>query len=134
MRVVLDTNVVVSGVLSEAGPPGWILDLVMAGELAPVFDGRIFSEYREVLYRPQLKSPRDKIDTFLDVLEEIGLHVTVRPWPYTLPDPSDEPFLAVAGAAQAVLITGNGKHFPPELRAGVTVLSPREFLDYIRRK
>ncbi len=46
-----------------------------------------------------------------------------------LPDPHDEPFLAVALATpDRVLVTGNIRHFPPSCRAGVTVLTPREAL------
>ena len=52
IRVVLDTNVLVSGLLSEHGPPGLIVDLVFAGELALVYDARLLAEYRDVLVRP----------------------------------------------------------------------------------
>jgi predicted nucleic acid-binding protein len=49
-----------------------------------------------------------------------------------LPDPDDEPFLSVAAAAAAVLISGNLRHFPVRVRAEVTVLSPRAFVDGMR--
>jgi predicted nucleic acid-binding protein len=42
--VVLDTNVVVSGLLSAAGPPARIVDLVAGGELALLFDDRLLNE------------------------------------------------------------------------------------------
>jgi len=48
------------------------------------------------------------------------------------PDPDDEPFLAVAEYTDAVLVTGNLKHFPAKACAGVQVLSPRGFLDHLR--
>ena len=133
MRVVLDTNVLVAGLLSEDGPPGWIVDLVLAGDLEPAFDNRILAEYREVLVRPELKLPHKPVGALLESLERFGLNVTVLPWKHALPDPDDEPFLAVAGHTEAVLVTGNLKHYPAKAREGVTVVSPREFLDYLRR-
>jgi len=46
-----------------------------------------------------------------------------------LPDPHDQPSLAVALATpDRVLVTGNLKHYPPASRGGVTVLTPREGL------
>jgi uncharacterized protein len=129
VRVVLDTNVLVSGLLSEVGPPGWIVDLVAAGELLVAFDARILGEYREVLQRPRLGLPAAAVDTFLEMLERRGLELVTAPWPHTLPDPEDGIFLAVAAAAAVPLVTGNLRHFPVRARAGVTVLSPRQLLE-----
>ena len=59
-----------------------------------------------------------------------ALMLVVEPmWRHPLPDPDDEPFLALADAAMCPLITGNAKHFPPASRGDVTVWSPREFLE-----
>jgi len=55
MRQVLDTNVVVSGVLTPMGPPGHLLDLVLTGEVTPVIEPRVAGEYREVLLRPRFE-------------------------------------------------------------------------------
>lgn len=129
MRVVLDTNVLVSGLLSESGVPGWIVDLVLSGELEPAVDERVLGEYREVLARPELELPQDEVRTLLAALERLSVRRTPSPWPHPLPDPDDEPFLAVAAAAEAVLVTGNLRHFPETAREGVQVLSPREMLE-----
>lgn len=132
MRVVLDTNVLVSGLLSASGAPGWIVDLVVAGDLEVAFDDRIIGEYREVLARKELGLPEAPGLELLAAIERLGLHTTSRPWPEPLPDPDDEPFLTVAGAAGAVLVTGNTRHFPKAARGDVQVLSPRELLDLLR--
>ena len=132
MRVVLDTNVLVSGLLSENGPPGWIVDLVLSGDLEPVVDNRILAEYRDVLARPELKLPKDFVARLLECLERISLNVTAPPWKQALPDPDDEPFLAVAGHTDSILVTGNLKHYPPKARGGVRVLLPGEFLEGLR--
>lgn len=131
-RFVLDTNVLVSGILSEQGPPGWIVDLVAPGELQVVFDSGILAEYREVLARSELNLNPARVESLLAVITDLGLLVTALPWPTALPDPDDEPFLACAMAIAAPLVTGNLRHFPEDCRFGVSVLSPRQFLDLLR--
>jgi uncharacterized protein len=53
MRVVVDTNVLVSGVLNR-GPPGRIVDAIVAETFTVLYDDRILGEYRDVLARPVL--------------------------------------------------------------------------------
>ncbi len=132
MRVVLDTNVVVSGVLSEMGPPGQLLDLALASELTLVVEPRILGEYREVLARPKLHLDQTVVGALLETLDAIGFSVTASPWPHRLPDPDDEVFIAAAAAGIATLVTGNMAHFPPACRAGLRVLTPREALEALR--
>jgi len=134
IRVVLDTNVLVAGILSEHGPPGWIMDLVAAHEIALVYDSRILAEYREVLARPELDLDPTRVKQLLSVVEEQGLFVSPLPWPHTLPDPDDEPFLATAKAAGVTLVTGNVRHFPISARGEVVVATPREFMDSLARR
>jgi hypothetical protein len=52
-------------------------------------------------------------------------------WPHASPDPRDLPFLALAHAAGAWLVTGNLKHFPEAVRNGVIVLSPAAYLAHL---
>jgi putative PIN family toxin of toxin-antitoxin system len=130
--LVLDTNVLVSGLLSPHGPPGRILALVLSGKLAAAYDVRILSEYLEVLSRPEFGFSQSDIEAVLTSIQVDGRPVTGRPLPAQLPDSSDEPFLEVAVAAGVSLVTGNLRHFPSRLRAGVRVVSPREFLELLR--
>ena len=51
MRIVLDTNVLVSALLSPHGAPAAVLQLVVTGRVVLCFDARVLSEYREVLRR-----------------------------------------------------------------------------------
>lgn len=127
-EVVLDTNVLVSGLLNSFGPPGRILDLALSGELVVAYDDRILSEWREVLRREKFGFSERYVETLLDFLEDEGLKVNSPPIGVELPDPDDVPFLEVAHAAGATLITGNTKHYPPEARRGVAVLDPASFL------
>jgi putative PIN family toxin of toxin-antitoxin system len=135
LRIVLDTNVLISGLLSVTGPPGRIVSLIPKGIFVPCFDGRILSEYREVLLRPRLGIARHFAERLLADIEEEGEIVVATPLPDRLPDPTDDPFLEVAIAAKAdLLVTGNLRHFPSRLRYGVAVVSPREFLESLRRR
>lgn len=134
MRIVLDTNVVVSGLLNPYGPPGRIVDLLLAEQLRPLFDDRMISEYREVLARPKFGFRAADVRDFLAHVEAVGEPVIPVPLSITLPDPDDLPFLEVAAAGLArALVTGNVQHFAPTRGAHeVTVVSPGQFLKRIR--
>jgi putative PIN family toxin of toxin-antitoxin system len=133
MRIVLDTNVLVSGLVSAAGPPGWIVEAVLAGELELAFDMAIRHEYEDVLRRREFRFLSETVDDLLSAVDQFGFQVAAAPpCPAPLPDPDDEPFLAVAAATESLLVTGNLKHFPRHARAGVPVLTPRQLVDKLR--
>ena len=132
MIVVLDTNVLVSGLLSPFGPCADIVRMLTAEDLQLCVDARILDEYDEVLHRPRFGFELEKIQVLLDSIRYTGIVVPSRPLPSSLPDPDDEAFLQVAiGGDAACLVSGNTRHFPKPLRQGVEVFSPAEFLrDY----
>jgi putative PIN family toxin of toxin-antitoxin system len=135
LNIVLDTNVLVAGLLSPFGPCGEIVRMVSSGELTLCLDARIISEYREVLKRPKFRFAEDKVEALLDFVGLSGRTVASSPLRKPLPDPADEPFLevAIAGGAEC-LVTGNRVHFPARLRQRVKVFSPREFLTHYRKQ
>lgn len=131
MRVVLDTNVLVSGLLNPHGAPGRVVDLLVLEELRPLFDDRILHEYRDMLARPRFGFDPVDVDALLEHLRSVGHRLTAPPLAVTLPDEDDLPFLEVAafGGARA-LVTGNGTDFEPRRGShAVTVLSPDAFLE-----
>jgi len=129
MDVVIDTNVLVVGLLSPFGACGEIIRMVSAGELTLSFDARILLEYNEVLRRPRFGFEEERVAAFLDYIAYRGRAVAPSPLSHSLPDPGDEPFLEVTLASQAVcLVTGNQKHFPDKRCQGAKVISPDEFL------
>lgn len=135
MRVVLDTNVLVAGLLSAAGPPGWIVEAVLTGDLDLAFNMAIRQEYEDVLFRPEFRFSRPRVEALLAVVDRFGLcAAAVPPWPAALPDADDEPFLGVAAATGSGLVTGNLRHFPARCREGVSVLAPRELVERFRRE
>lgn len=134
MKVVVDTNVLVAGLLSPFGPPGEIVRMIASGALQVCFDARILTEYEDVLARPKFQFSREHTRLLLEQIRTEGLSVAGVPLPVRLPDRTDEPFLEAALAGQVFcLITGNIKHFPPARRQGMVVLSPGEFLDSLRK-
>jgi putative PIN family toxin of toxin-antitoxin system len=134
MNIVLDTNVLVSGLLSPFGSSGEIVRMVSSGKLILSFDARIFSEYTEVLLRPKFKCDKEKVIALMDYIKNNGQTVASLPLPQSLPDPDDEPFLEVALAGKAVCpVTGNLGHFPTPLRQGMKILSPGEFLTFYKK-
>lgn len=133
MRVVLDTNVLVSGLISSSGPPAMVLRLVMAGKIDLLVDARILSEYTDVLSRPKLGFDTQQTGLLLDFFEHTAETVSAAPLIIRLHDKGDEPFaeVAVSGKAQC-LITGNVKHFPRNAMSRVKVLTPSAFIKWYR--
>ena len=76
MKVVLDTNIVVSGLLHSEGNPGQILALVLSGAVQICHDERILAEYREVLARPRFKLNPERVKEILLKLESDGTSVS----------------------------------------------------------
>jgi putative PIN family toxin of toxin-antitoxin system len=133
MNIVLDTNVLVTGLLSPFGPCGQIVRMVSSAELTLSFDPRILAEYVEVLDRLKFRFDKEKVSALLDHIEHRGVLVASSPLSRALPDIDDEPFLEVAIAAQTFcIVTGNLIHFPSELCQGVKVFAPADFLAFYR--
>ena len=134
MNIVLDTNVLVAGLLAPFGPCGAIVRMVSSGDLTLIYDARIILEYSEVLHRQKFSFDEDRVAALLDYIEHNGKRTASSPLARALPDRDDEPFLEVALAGGvACLVTGNRAHFPVKSRKGVRVVSPREFLAFYKK-
>jgi len=130
MRVVIDTNVLVSGVINPHGPPGRVVNAILSEMIIVLYDDRILSEYREALMRPIFGFQRADVDVLLEFLELTGEHAGAGPIAVVLPDATDLPSLEVAVAGRAdALITGNIKHFKPRRgQHNIHVSTPAEFV------
>lgn len=132
MRIVLDTNVLVCGVLKPFSIPGEIVRRVGSGNLTLCFDARILAEYREVLHRPKFKLDKEDISIVLDFIQENGEWGLAESLLQKLPDRDDEAFLEIAlGSKVKYLITGNKKDFPLRKEYKISVLTAREFIEVI---
>jgi putative PIN family toxin of toxin-antitoxin system len=133
VKIVLDTNVLVSGLLNPYGAPGQIVQMIVAERLSLCYDARILCEYREVLLRPSFPFLRQQVETLLEQIRAAGEPIAAMPLPGTLPDPDDAPFLEVAIAGQVEhLVTGNPRHFPVGSRRGIRVVLPADFVELLR--
>jgi putative PIN family toxin of toxin-antitoxin system len=134
MRIVLDTNVLVSALLTPHGTCAQVVALVREGRVLPLLDDRVLAEYQEVLSRPKLAIAKEAVAELLSLIEEAGAVVVDPPAREgSVPDPDDRPFIEVALAGHAgAIVTGNRSHFPADL--GVQVLSPAELLDRLGDK
>lgn len=133
MIVVLDTNDLVSGLMSPVNPPGRIIDCLRAGDISLAIDDRIITEYSAVLGRDYFRkyfSEAEK-DLILDFIVHDSIRVLCTQAVQGLPDPDDACFLEVALASKAPLVTGNEKHFPLHERYGVEVYTPAAFLQIL---
>lgn len=134
MNAVLDTNVLVSGMLTRNGTCSRILDLLVEGRITLFLDERILAEYRRVCTAPRLRLDAMAVENFLRFLSRTAEKVVAAPLRVDLPDGDDLPFLEVAAESRAVLVTGNARHFPKPLTGAVLVASPRDFLDGLRSR
>lgn len=130
MRIVLDTNVLVSAALGKFGPPGRIVKLVLNGKINAVIDDRILREYQEVLVRPKLKIDPVEASRLLDYFEADTERVVATEIHTQLPDADDQMFLEVAISAEVdCIVTGNRRHFPSDLCSPIRGCSPAEFIE-----
>jgi hypothetical protein len=93
----------------------------------------IVEEYRAIARRPKFHRfgfPPLWLEFLIE--ESMYLSDPVR-WPHAGPDLKDMPFLALAHSAGVWLVTGNLRHFPQEIRKGVTVLSPTDYLAHLMK-
>ena len=127
MHLVLDTNVVVSGFLNEAGIPGRILQMASRGHLQAVYSTAIVIEYTEVLMRSKFSFERHKVLAVMDGLYRHGIQV--HPPQISHPgvkDIDDLPFFAAAAYQRCPLVTGNLKHFPKS--SSVEIIGPADLM------
>jgi putative PIN family toxin of toxin-antitoxin system len=129
IRVVLDTNVIVSALLNPNGKEALVLLLCLRRQLAMCLSPAMLAEYQEVLYRPRLRLQPSEIEAVLAGIYKIGK--MVRPIE-TLNISGDEPDNRVyecADAAQAgYIVTGNLKHFA-KLYKRIKIVNARQLLE-----
>ncbi len=113
LRLVLDTNIVISAALKPDGLQRTVLLLAITKPARLYVSTHIFSEYRTVLSRPELRIRRGLRLQFLQLLKNRAHLVSPSQWLQITTDLADNIFLECADAARAdYLVTGNQRHFP----------------------
>ena len=125
MKIVVDTNVLVAALVHPSGPCGRLLDLVLDGVVEACVDARLIAEYSDVLRRPKFRLSAVDVESVVASFWQSAIPLSVPPLNVILPDPDDLPFLEVAAAGNAILVTGNRRHFPKQATSSVVVLKVR---------
>src|ERR1017187_32786 len=113
IRVVLDTNVLVSANLSEEGLETLVVSLALNRKIQLHVSEPILQEYERVLRSPRLKFEAKEVARFLARLRRGSALVMPTRKVSASPDEADNRLLECAEAARAdFLVTGNKKHFP----------------------
>jgi uncharacterized protein len=132
MLAVIDTNVIVSGLLKETGNPSKILNLAISNQFRIAYDNRILGEYEDVLSRKEFKISPVKANSVITYIELAGFFVEVEN-PISSDDfldPKDMPFVEVFLDSHAqALVTGNIRHFLPLIEKGFSVMTPTHFIE-----
>lgn len=132
IRAVIDTNVLVSGLLTRSGNEALILLAVVQGFVRPCLSDAILAEYTEVLTRGKFGFDPDTVADLLSMLRDRGEQVEPDGRGGVLPDAGDDRFLFCAEAANAeYIVTGNKRHFPQALCGVIKIVNAAELLDWI---
>ena len=131
LRLVLDTNIVVSAALKPDGLQRIVLLLALNPPARLYVSDAILAEYRAVLARPELRIRRGLRLQLLQLVRNSSHWVSVRRPLQITKDPDDNKFLECADAAREdYLVTGNQRHFP-KFWKGTKVITSREFIDIV---
>lgn len=135
MKVVVDTNVLVSSLLSSKGPPRVIFRLFLARKIDWLVNDFILAEYEEVLSRKEFSLQWNEAVHALGFVRLYATHIPYIPEGMNVPDLSDLPFILCARQGKAdALVTGNKRHFPSSLCQGFKLFSPMEFISHFKSK
>ena len=115
MKVVVDTNVIISALMNVNGTPAKILSLILNGNVKMLYDNRIIFEYYDVLSRNEFGFPKETVNDMLGYFKHNGEFVNAIFLKRKFIDETDKKFYEVFKFGKAdYLITGNIKHFPKE--------------------
>jgi putative PIN family toxin of toxin-antitoxin system len=132
-RVILDTNILVSGLKSKNGISYRILKMLPQKRFILCLSVPLFLEYESVIKSQIPYLSKDEINNFLDYICLISKHIKINYlWRPILKDHHDDHILEVAVASNSkYIVTYNIKDFIPCNKFGIDVVTPREFLEKI---
>jgi uncharacterized protein len=131
LRLVLDTNILVSAALKPDGLQRTVLLLALTPPARLYVTDAIFVEYRAVLARAELRIRKGLQLQLLQLVRNRSHSVTISHPLKATKDPDDNKFLECSDAARAdYLVTGNLRHFP-RFWKGTKVITSREFISIV---
>src|SRR5438105_5283711 len=131
LRLVIDTNILISAAIKPAGLQRTVLLLAITRPARLYVSRPILEEYSEVLGRPELRLRKGLRQQLLQLIKNHSHTVVPTRRLDITSDPDDNLFLECADAARAdYLVTGNQKHFPRFWKK-TKIITPREFIDIV---
>jgi uncharacterized protein len=131
LRLVIDTNIIVSAALKPDGLQRTVFLLAITKPARLYLSAAILAEYREVLARPELKIRKALRQQLLDLIRNRAHMVNPTRRLHVANDPDDDKFLECADCARAdYLVTGNMRHFPRFWKK-TKVITSREFISIV---
>lgn len=128
LKVVYDTNIIVSAILKPGSLPDSLLSLALQDRVKLCISQAIFDEYFEVLHRPKFRLTTTNISRILQSITDKSLLVLPEERILNILDEEDSHILECAVTAHAhYLVTGNIKHFPAPQFRQIRIVSPGEF-------
>ncbi len=112
MRIVVDTNIIVSALLSEDGTAFQVLSDVLDGKYEVFVSKEIYDEYDDVLHRDRFGFDEETIQFILEWFCKNAVWIEANKSDVPMPDEKDRVFYDVARCCKAKLLTGNNKHYP----------------------
>lgn len=129
IRVVLDTNIIVSALLQPFGPPAQVFLLATRNSIQMCVSGPVFAEDEEVICRPRFRRTNETIAAALGAIRQSAVWVRPSQEVRACADPDDDIFLECAQASGAAyLVTGNVRDFPLTW-LGTQIVTRRQFLE-----
>lgn len=137
-KLILDTNILVSALISNSVPTKIFYELVLTQKVKTCLSNEVFAEYVEVMNREKFvkyANFKTKSDIVLSKLREISKNYKTDRKIEILTDTSDNKFLELSAVSSAdFLITGNTLDFPMTEFEYTRILTPREYWDYFKPK
>ena len=127
---VVDTNVLVSALWTRnpLAATRRVLDLLLVGEIVPLYNAEMLEEYRDVLNRPKFPFDAQEVDDLIGFIMEIGVDTERTKYDELMPDEDDRVFYEISLTVEdSFLVTGNLKHYPKVPK----VVTPAELIELL---
>ena len=136
MKIILDTNVLISGIFFK-GPPNQILKAWQEGKIQLVISEEILTEYKRVVEDLSQKYPAIEINQILELITIYSEVIDTKDFKVSVcEDPDDNKFLSCALSSKSNIIVSGDKHLL-EISGfqGLIIIKPRDFIDnYLKNK
>lgn len=140
LRVVLDTNILISASIIPHGAPARIVLAALDGNLTLVVSDHLLDEYLDVIERPHIRrkyqTETDRVQDIILYLYRDALQVSTTEIPRVVPDDAKDDFIlacAVKGKAHYI-VSGDEHLLKLKEYRGIKILTPRDFVEQVLAK